>query len=79
MNEKITHIRVHRDFKIHINDVLHFNIRNEEYIGCQSWLDGKKISMYYIEVYTKSGNNILLEYDNEEIWKNVLNLIDSHL
>lgn len=63
--------------KIYIEGILHVNIPLEEYNGLQSWLEGDNTYMYYIEYYLKSGGSILCEYEDREIWENILNKVDA--
>jgi hypothetical protein len=76
---KIEGFRDHLTFKIYIDDLLHLEIRMANHDGMQSWLDGSKTHMYFIQFYRKQGSPILLEYDNIEIWKAILKIIDEKI
>jgi len=75
---KLSFLRVHKSLKVFIEDILHLEVRMDKYLGLQSWLDGGGSSMYYIEI-CMDGGNILLEYDDKELWKGVLSLLNSKL
>ena len=75
-------IEIKRDFqslKIYINGLLHLEIRMNNHDGVQSWYEGSKKKMYFIEFYRKEGNPILLAYDEYENWKTILKLIDDNI
>lgn len=56
---------------------IHVMFSQDEFVGLQSWVQGTYSPLIYkIEIYTKCGNNILLEYDTKEKWQNVLSLFD---
>jgi len=79
MKKRVTYKRFERNFQILIENVLHLDIRNEYYVGCQSWLDGKDIGMYYIELYFINNVKIRMEYVDKEIWIDILNIISKHI
>lgn len=75
-------VTAYRDWqclRLYINGLLHFQILMENHDAMQSWLEGSFSSIYCIEFYRKVGDPILLQYDNEDTWKDVLKLLDKHL
>lgn len=76
---KITATRDYYSFRIYINDLLHVEIRMENYDAVQSWYEGSKKRMYFIEFYRKEGEPILLGYDEAETWTEILKLIDLNI
>jgi len=67
-------------FKCYINKSLHFEIRLENYDGMQSWQEGaNNRKRYFIEVYKKKGEPMLLGYEKKENWIGVLKIIDENL
>lgn len=78
-NPKIVGFRDQFTFKIYINDLLHLEIRMANHDGMQSWLEGSKTQMYFIEFYRKEGKSILLEYEDIENWKTILKIIDEKM
>lgn len=76
---KITCARNYQTLRIYIKEMLHVEIRMENYYGVQSWVEGSKTTMYFIEIYCKGGEPILLGYDRFDTWKKVLELIDKNL
>jgi len=65
--------------KIYINDILHISFLMENYTGIQSWYEGNKTKIYYIEISFKEGEQLLLEYTEFDNWKTILKLIDENL
>lgn len=76
---KIEAIRDFQSFKIYINTLLHLEVRMKNHDGMQSWYEGSKKKMYFIEFYRKKGNSILMGYDIKETWQNILTLIDENI
>ena len=75
-------IKIKRDFqslRIYINDILHLEIRMNNHDGVQSWCEGTKKKMYFIEFYRKQGTPVLMGYENFEDWKTILKLIDENI
>ena len=75
-------IKIKRDFqnlRIYINGILHLEIRMNNHDGVQSWYEGSKKKMYFIEFYRKEGGPILMGYDEFEIWETILKLIDENI
>lgn len=62
--------------KIHVNELLHFSIKFEDYIGIVSWKVPQLADPYFIEVNTTKGK-IMLNYDTLEKWKSILNIFDN--
>lgn len=67
-----------KNLKIFINDILHLSIEKKNYRGLQSWISGSLYHNYYIELYIKD-IKIRLEYDKEDIWKTILDLLNKNL
>lgn len=63
-----------REIFIKFNNITHFRCDRRELIGLQSWVvnRGRITPVYSIEIFTKSNCNIILEYDNINKWKKVL-------
>ena len=76
---KITAFRDYKCFKIYINNILHIEILINNFDGVQSWFEGSKKKMYFIEFYKKQGDPIQMGYDEFSNWKTILNLIDENL
>jgi hypothetical protein len=65
------------NIRIYFNTKLHLRIPRNENIIIKSYVQ-INTRMNYIEI--KIPNNfILLEYEDENIWKEVLNLLDKHI
>ena len=60
--------------KIYINDFLHLKFNKLEFIGAQSWVSGN--DLFCIEYSFKNDQTILSEYDSQEKWIGVLELIE---
>lgn len=56
---------------ISINSIPHLCIRKSHLTGFQGYIKGEQAQVWYIEFYTKYGN-FVSEYDNKEIWEQVL-------
>lgn len=54
--------------------ITHFRCDRRELIGLQSWIinRGRVTPVYSVQIYTRSGREIILEYDNLEKWTSVL-------
>ena len=63
--------------KVYINDVLHVQFQQGNFVGFQSWKEGK--NWFVIEVYFKKDFTITLEYDRQEKWEAILKLMDDNL
>lgn len=68
-----------RSLRIYINGLLHLDILMESYLGLQSWLEGTNNYIYFIEFYLKGEDAIICEYDDKDIWKEILTLIDKNI
>lgn len=79
MATKIIAKRNYHGIRIYINDILHLVILIKNYNGIQSWYEGDKKRIYYIEVSFKEGEPILIEYSDFDNWKTILKLIDNNL
>ncbi len=79
MKNKIEVSKGYGSLRIHINGILHLAITTKNHDGVQSWYEGNKKRLYFIEFYRKKGSPILLEYTEVENWKNILTLLDENL
>lgn len=79
MPNKIIATRDYFSLRIYINDLLHFEVQMENHDGVQSWYEGTKKRMYYIEFYRKQGEPIMLAYDDVKNWEIILKLIDENI
>jgi hypothetical protein len=59
---------------ISINSIPHLCIRKSHLTGFQGYIKGEDAKVWYIEFYTKYGN-FVSEYDNRDIWEQVLSCI----
>ena len=66
-----------KDLRIYIDGILHVHLLSDRYVGMQAWIerDGK----YCIELSVTEGKNIKMEYENVEVWKEVLKLLDKNM
>lgn len=71
--------RDHLSLRVYINDLLHFEVRMSNHDGIQSWVEGSKGRIYFIEFYRKEGRPITLCYDKRETWEKIINLIDKNI
>lgn len=62
--------------KLYIDGLLHLNLKQSEFIGFQSWIQGDKSKKYCIEFYMKT-NEILTQYDEIDKWTAVLKVLDN--
>ncbi len=79
MKNKVTAKKDFRSFRVYIDGFIHLEILMESYNGMQSWLEGLVKYNYFIEFYQKDGDAILCEYDDKQIWLDILKLIDENL
>jgi hypothetical protein len=75
----ITAKRDFKCFRLYINDSLHLDLLMDTYNGMQSWLEGSGRYNYVIEYYRKNDELILCEYDDKQIWLDILKLIDQNI
>jgi hypothetical protein len=83
---KVTCETDYRDIRIYINDILHLIIPRpiasdvtKDSIRLQSYLVGsRKTKFYYIEV-SSNGEHDYYGYDNFEIWRDILKLLDDNI
>lgn len=75
--------------KIYINDILHIDIKDTELIGIYVYEEDKLVEVnqafgayskmiqrrYFIELYFKQ-NTMKLEYDNKQLWTDVLKVLE---
>lgn len=76
---KITTTCDYYSLRIYINDLLHLEIRMQNHDGIQSWYEGSKRKLYFIEFYRKEGEPILLGYDEVNTWKEILKQINENI
>lgn len=79
MKPKIECFRDYYHLKIYINGLLHLHLNMENHDGFQSWYEGNKKRIYFIEMCRKQGEPILLGYDDLEIWETILKLLDENI
>jgi hypothetical protein len=67
-----------RELFIRFNGLTHARIDRRELLGVQSWKTnrGRETPVFSLEFYTRCGHNMLLQYDREDIWKEVLTKLD---
>ena len=61
--------------RVFINDTLHLCVNKSRLNGLQAWRYG---SEYCIEFYYEN-SSIFCSYDNEDMWKEILNLFSDKL
>lgn len=76
---RITAKRDYYSLRLYINDLLHLDVKMLNYNGFQSWYEGSQNKLYFIEVYLKEGDSILLGYDERSTWEEILKLFDKHI
>lgn len=63
-------VRYHDSTVVYIKGLIHLSYKNDQLLGIQSWgYTGRKT--YHIE-YTLVGGTIECEYDNRQIWSDIL-------
>lgn len=67
-----------KDIRIYINGILYIQFERKNFIGIQAWVEGRKNRNFFIEIYTKY-KTIKLEYDKEEMWKTILEILDKSI
>ncbi len=72
----ITAKRDYYSLRIYINDLLHVDVKMENYIAFQSWFEGSQNKLYFIEFYFKEGEPLLLGYDERSTWESILKILD---
>jgi len=68
-----------KNFKVYIKGLLHLTFPINEYSGIQSWSNGDDSYTYMIEYHLKSGKSILCEYEDRQLWEEILKQIDKNL
>ncbi len=68
--------KTNNQIKIYINDLLHLCIKIDGYIGMQSWIDDYSKYRYNINFHFKNNTDILCEYDDRNLWENILKQLD---
>lgn len=79
MKNHVTSKKDFRSFRIYIDDYLHIELLMENYDGMQSWLEGSSRYNYFIKFYKKIGEPMICEYDDKDIWLQILKEIDNNL
>lgn len=72
--KRISCERRHNSFCVRIDGLLHLSFMHKRLLGIQSWINERNGS-FHIEL-TMKGAVIECDYDNFEIFKSVLNLLD---
>lgn len=75
----ITITRTIKDIRIYIDGILHVHLLSDRYVGMQSWIDGDKHKVYYIELTVSKGKNIVMTYQTKQTWLDVLELLDKNM
>jgi hypothetical protein len=65
------------NIRIYFNNILHLRIPRDKNILLQSWIK-TDTKLFYIKLILPS-NSFKIEYEDENIWKEVLNLLDKHI
>ena len=63
---------------IYINKIIHIKINTEEFIALRSWKIKPELDPdpYFIEILFKN-NKFLLQYDTQEKWEGILQILDT--
>lgn len=78
MNYQITCERGFNDMKVYINGILHIHIETDKYLGLQSYYEGTRKQKMIIEI-SMVGGMIKTQYHREDIFKEVLKVIDENI
>ena len=62
-------------FKVYVNNTLHLFIRQKELNGFESWIETE--NKFVIQFNFKNGEVMLSEYDNKNIWQEILKNLDN--
>ena len=67
-----------REVFIKFDGITHFRCDRRELLGLQSWIvnRGRVTPVYAVQIYTKCGRDITLEYDKFDKWREVLDKLD---
>lgn len=67
-----------REIFVKFDGITHFRCDRREVLGLQSWIvnRGRITPIYVIQIYNRTSCEIILEYDNIEKWKLILNGFD---
>lgn len=78
--KKVTILSSIESIRIYIDELLHLHVHKSEYVGLQSWhqTDKDYTNKYCIEIVCKT-TSITVEYQDINIWKSVLQLLDQKL
>lgn len=74
---KYEFIRQYPWIRIEINGFPHLQFKEADFIGYQSWVMGN--DLFCIEYYFKGNQTILCEYDLQEKWSNILEILKDKL
>lgn len=76
---KIEVTATEREIVIKFNGITHLRCDRRELLGLQSWVvnRGRLMPVYAVQIYTRCGKEIVLEYDSIEKWKKVLAGLDA--
>lgn len=61
--------------KIYIDNILHIHIERDRFLGLQSWRWNSK----FVIEFTLTTNTIVTEYEDIDMWKTILDLLDKNL
>ena len=75
--KKVTCKSDSEDVRIYIDDILHLRFPRDKNIKIQSWVEGHTKS-FMIEIWC-AGHSDYMAYDNQELWGQVLKLIDENI
>ena len=65
------------DIRIYIDGVLHIRIPRDKDIKVQSWLENHS-KLYFIEIWCVEHSDYY-QYENKNLWKQILKLLDEHI
>lgn len=68
-----------RALRIFINDLIHLELVMADYYGFQAWQEGSNSCVYKIQFYRDGEKNVLCEYEDREIWKQILKGLEEAL
>lgn len=65
------------DIRIYINGILHLRLPRDKNTKLQSWIEGHT-KQFIIEIWCANHQD-LMSYDNKELWKDILKILDENL
>lgn len=74
---KITSRADSEDIRIYFDNILHLRFPRNKNIILQSWIQ-KNTRLYYIQIDIEN-QTVKIEYENKQIWKEVLKQLDKVL